>query len=208
MSYVRSAPGTALLLVVLIAIFAVELATGLADNPRRLLRYGALPSSGNFHGEYWRLFSYSLLHLNLTHLVANVALLAWVGRIVERRIGTLRFLLVYLASVLVAGLAIAFKDAMAPSFGVSLGASGGVFGLLTASIVLVFRRDLAAFGQDRGVRGGLLVCLGLGIAMSFLPGVSFAGHLGGLVAGTVLGIVVPAREATLPGRQAPAGGPA
>lgn len=208
MSYVRSAPGTAFLLILLIAVFAAEVALGVDDNPRRLLRYGALPSSGRFHGEYWRLLSYSLLHLNATHLIANVALLAWVGRIVERRIGTVRFLLVSVASALVAGLAIAFKDSLDPSFGMSVGASGGVFGLLSASIVLVFRRDLAAFGQDRGIRGGLLVCLGLGVAMSFLPGVSFAGHLGGLLAGVVLGLVVPARSIGLPARQAPAGGAA
>ena len=206
MSYVRSAPGTAILLVVLVTMFVVEVATGAADNPRRLLRLGALPSGGNLHGEYWRLFTYSLLHLNTTHLVANVALLAWVGRIVERRIGTPRLLLVYIAAGVIAGLAIAFKDVADPSFGVSVGASGGVFGLLSASIVLVFRSDMAGFGQDRGVRVGLLACLGLAIAMSFLPGVSFAGHLGGLVAGTVLGLIVPARA--LPGQQAPATGPA
>lgn len=208
MSYVRSAPGTAFLVFLLIAVFVAEVAFGVDDNPRRLLRYGALPSSGNFHGQYWRLFSYSLLHLNATHLIANVALLAWVGRIVELRIGTARFLLVYLASVLVGGLAIAIKDALDPSFGMSVGASGGVFGLLAASIVLVFRRDMARFGQDRGIRGGLIVCLALAIAMSFLPGVSFAGHLGGLVAGLILALVVPARDAAPPARQAPAGEPA
>jgi rhomboid protease GluP len=208
MSSFRSAPGSALLVVLLIAIFVAEVVFGLDDNPRRLLRYGAIPSSGRFHGEYWRLLSYSLLHLNTTHLVANVALLAWVGRIVERRVGTGPFFLVSIVSVLVAGLAIAFKDVLDPTYGVSVGASGGVFGLLSASIVLVFRRDMAGYGQDRGVQGGLLVCLGLAIAMSFLPGVSFAGHLGGLVAGTVLGLVVPGRATGVPGRRAPAGGQA
>jgi len=194
MSALRAMPGTVVVIVVLAVVFLWELAVGAMGDPIALLGLGALPSDGRLNGEYWRVVTYSLLHLDSTHIVANVALLAWVGRIVERRIGTTRFALIYVISVLAAGVAIVIKDSLAPSSGASVGASGGVFGLLGASIVFVFRADMARFGQDRGVRTGLLVCLAIALAISFLPGVSFAGHVGGLVAGLALGQVVGSRD--------------
>ena len=191
---IKAAPLTVVLCALLVAVFGYELAVGADDNSRRLLRLGALPSDGRLEGEYWRVLSYSLLHLNVTHIVANVALLAWVGWIVERRVGPSRFALTYLISVAAAGIAIVIADTLAPSRGSTVGASGGVFGLLGASIVFVFQPDMARYGQDRGVRLGLLVVLALAIGMSFMPGVSFAGHLGGLIAGVSIGLVIGSRE--------------
>jgi len=175
-------------------MFGIEIATHTMGDENALLKFGALPADGQLHGEYWRFITYAFLHLNWTHIIANLALLWWVGRIVERRVGTGRFALIYLVSILLSGATILFKYVMAPSEGAALGASGGVFGLLGAALVFVYRHDMAAFGQDSGLRNGLWICLAIGLAISFLPGVSIAGHIGGLIAGLIMGWIVAAKE--------------
>jgi rhomboid protease GluP len=191
---VKSIPGTWILILILLAMFGVEISTHTMGNETALLKLGALPANGQLHGEYWRFITYAFLHLNWTHILANLALLWWVGRIVERRVGTGRFAVIYLVSILLSGATILFKYVMSPSEGAAIGASGGVFGLLGTALVLVYRKDMATFGQDRGLRTGLWICLAIGLAISFLPGVSIAGHIGGLIAGLILGAIVAAKD--------------
>src|SRR4030095_1952630 len=96
----RSAPGTFSLAVILLIVFGIEIATHRMGDETALLGLGALPADGQLNGEYWRLITYSFLHLNWTHIILNLALLVWVGRIVERRVGTARAALIYTVSVL------------------------------------------------------------------------------------------------------------
>jgi membrane associated rhomboid family serine protease len=190
----KSSPGTIMLAIALAVIFAIELYTHRVGDETALLALGALSANGQLNGEYWRLITYAFLHLTRAHIILNVALLLWVGRIVERRLGTARFALIYFVSILLSGLTIFIKYASAPSQGSAVGASGGVFGLLAAALVLVYRKDMADFSQDTGLRTGLWVCLLVAIGISFLPGVSFVGHLGGLIAGLALGFVITRKD--------------
>src|SRR5438067_8746380 len=80
--------GTLLLIVAIAIGFGIELATNSVGNDAALLKLGALPDDGQLHGEYWRIATYSFLHFNWLHLLLNVGLLFWVGRIVERQVGT------------------------------------------------------------------------------------------------------------------------
>lgn len=185
----KSNIGTSVLVVILLLVFGIEIYTHAAGNEFALIGLVALPADGQLNGEYWRLISYSFLHLNWNHIILNLALLLWVGRIVERRVGTARASLIYGLSVLASGIAILIKDNLNPSQGSSVGASRGIFGLLGAALVLVYRKDMVSFGQDTGLQRGLWVSFLVGVGMSLLPGVSFAGHLGGLIAGLVLGFV-------------------
>ena len=73
-----------------------------------------------------------------------------------------------------------------PTTGIAVGASGAVFGLLAAAVLLVFRSDAAERYRDRRLRVALLTCLVVGTVISFLPGVSLAGHLGGLLGGLLI----------------------
>lgn len=190
----KSTPGTLTLAAILLVVFGVEIATHRMGDETALLGLGALPADGHLNGEFWRLITYAFLHLNWTHIILDLALLVWVGRIVERRVGTARAAIIYGVSVLVSGVAILIKYSLAPGQGSSVGASGGIFGLLAAALILVYRRHMSTFGQDRGLRIGLWACLGAGIAMSFLPGVSYAGHLGGLISGLILGFMITERD--------------
>jgi membrane associated rhomboid family serine protease len=190
----KAMPGTLILAIALAAVFGIEIEARRVGDETALLALGALPANGQLHGEYSRLITYAFLHLNWQHILLNLALLLWVGRIVEKRIGTARLGLIYFVSVLLSGLTIFIKYAAAPSQGSAVGASGGIFGLLAAALVLVYRKDMAEFSQDTGLRTGLWICFVIGIGMSFLPGVSLAGHLGGLIAGLVLGFLITKKD--------------
>jgi rhomboid protease GluP len=183
----KSTPGTFILGLALVVVFAIELITQRMGNETALLGLGALPTDGHLNGEYWRIFTFSFLHLSWAHLLLNLALLYWVGRIFERHIGTIPTVLIFEVSCILSGVAILVAHSFSPTPGSAIGASGGDFGLLGAALILVYRRDAAVFGQDQGLRIGLWLCLAIGLAESVLPGVSIVGHLAGLLVGLPLG---------------------
>ena len=66
----KPSTGTIILVVTFLVVFGIELASHSAGNEASLLKLGALPDSGELHGQYWRLGIYSFLHLNGTHLLS------------------------------------------------------------------------------------------------------------------------------------------
>ena len=178
--------GTTFLLATIAIAFAVELARGALGNDTVLLSLGALPDSGQLLGQYWRFLSFGFLHADLCHFLFNVAFLLWVCPVVERRVGPIVLLSVFFAASVLSGVAILLKHVVVPAAGTSLGASGGLFGLLGAALVLVYRIPPA---NPRLRRGLWLTLLG-GIAFSVLPGVSMAGHVTGLLVGVLAALLV------------------
>ena len=180
----RTNLGSAAIFCVMAAVFALERATGAVANDARLLGLGALPDSGQIDYEYWRLLTFGFLHYDLRHVLLNTVLLLLVGPTVERRAGTVRLLLIFLSASVASGVGILFKHQLWPSQGASIGASGGLFGLLGAALVLVYR-----FRPQRPfVRVGLIVVLVLGLTYSTLPGVSMIGHIIGLFVGSAIAL--------------------
>ena len=182
----RTRIGSAGIWFTIIAMFLVELARGAVANNAELLRLGALPDSGQIHHEYWRLITCGFLHWDLRHLLLNTLLLFLLGPIVERRAGTVGLLIIFLSASVASGAGILIKHQIWPAEGVSLGASGGMFGLLGAALVLAFRRP-----SPSRLRSVLVTALLLGLIYSFLPGVSMIGHIVGLIIGTTMGFVIP-----------------
>jgi membrane associated rhomboid family serine protease len=139
--------------------------------------------------EPYRFVTAALLHatggtFGLTHILFNMYALWILGPSLERAFGRLRFLALYVASVVggnVLVLLVASRTDLSWLTGV-LGASGGIFGLFGA--VLIAQRRIG--GDLRPIA----VVLALNLAISFLvPGISWQGHVGGLVTGTALGAV-------------------
>ena len=131
--------------------------------------YGPLVQSG----EYWRLFSVALVHGGLTHLFFNMFSLLVLGNPVEAAFGKVRFLVIFLVSLLTGSLASIYLDS-APH--VSVGASGAIFGLFGAFIALGKR-------LNQGARD-IYVIVGLNFALGFiLGGIDWRAHLGGLIGG-------------------------
>ncbi|MEY2494479.1 MAG: hypothetical protein QOJ45_971 [Verrucomicrobiota bacterium] len=181
-------------------MFLIEIARGAVGNDAGLLGLGALPDGGQIHHEYWRFLTAGFLHYDPTHLVLNTLLLLLIGPIVERRAGTPWLLLIFLSGSLTSCIGMFVKHLLWPSQGVSLGASGGMFALLGAALVLVFRLP----SQKRLVRIRLIVVLVVGLGYSVLPGISMVGHIVGLVVGTTIALLIPLNAVLSPVARAPA----
>jgi len=135
------------------------------------------------HGEWWRIATGAFMHGGLTHLALNMVALWQIGRELEVTIGSSRTLAIYVASLIASGLAVVH---FAPS-DVTVGASGAIFGLFGALLAVGVR--LGARGRELVRR--ILPIIAINLAFTFaIPFISKAGHLGGLVAGFVVGLAL------------------
>ena len=186
--------GTVTLVVALVAVFGIEVATHGVGNEASLLKLGALPDNGALHGQYWRVVTYSFLHFNGVHLLVNVLLLLWVGRIVESWIGIAYAAAIYVSSVLSSAAVILIFHNLHPKVGATVGASGGIFGLLAAALIISHRHSADSLDRESRLRTWLWIVLIAGMGISFLPGISMAGHVGGLIGGTLLACIAKFRK--------------
>jgi len=180
--------GTIILLAALLIVFGIEVASHSVGNEALLLKLGALPDDGQLHGEYWRLATYSFLHLNATHLLVNAMLLLWIGRVVESRVILTEAGAIYVASVFCSAAMILFVHHLHPKTGATMGASGGIFGLIAAALIVLYREKREPLDPQSRIRTLLWIALLAGLGASLLPGISMVGHLGGLIGG---GFVAP-----------------
>jgi membrane associated rhomboid family serine protease len=131
-------------------------------------------------GEWWRIVTSGFLHFDLMHLGFNMFLLWWLAKMLEPSLGRVRFVVLYAVALLGGGLGVLLLDPNA----ITGGASGAVFGLMGASVVLMRSRGIDVMQSGLG---GLVI---INVLLSFRPGVSLGGHLGGLVAGALAGAIV------------------
>jgi membrane associated rhomboid family serine protease len=168
-----------------VLVFLANLAQGSSLNrvSGSLFEKGALYIHGGLdQGEWWRLITAAFLHGSLLHLGLNMFVLWIVGAPVEQAIGRARFLVLYLVSGLAgsAGALIFSPDA------VTVGASGAIFGILGAALVLESQRSYVLGGQAFGL-------IAINLVLTFaIPNISVGGHLGGL-AGGALGMLALSR---------------
>jgi membrane associated rhomboid family serine protease len=139
-------------------------------------------------GEYWRLWSVTLLHGDILHLAFNMYALYLAGTIVERWYGPLRYLAFYLACAAAGSTASFVFGGDVPSVGAS-GAIFGLFGILLAAGRVHHPVDR----QSRALVSQLMFLIVINILFGFASGGSIdnAAHLGGLAAGLWLGAIVP-----------------
>jgi membrane associated rhomboid family serine protease len=149
---------------------------GSFTNPAgEIFLHGYLRAYEVANGEWWRLVTAAFLHANPLHIFFNMLMLWWFGRPLELLLGRGRFLAVYFLSIL-AGSAGAL---LVTPTGATIGASGAVFGILGAGLVLE-RNRIDVFGGS----ALLVVLFNLGLSFT-LSYVSIGGHIGGLVGGAL-----------------------
>jgi rhomboid protease GluP len=190
---VKPGIGTTVLVAALFVVFGIELASHSVGNETLLLKFGALPDDGELHGEYWRLATYSFLHLNGTHLLVNAMLLFWIGRIIESRVIFVSAGAIYVSSVLCSAAMILFVHHLHPKTGATMGASGGIFGLFAAALIILHRERVEPLDRESRLRALVWVALLVGLGVSLLPGISMAGHVGGLIGGAVAATIARLR---------------
>jgi membrane associated rhomboid family serine protease len=169
---------TKILIGINVLVFLVNLAQGssLGQVSGSLFEKGALYIHGGLdQGEWYRLITAAFLHGNLIHITFNMIVLWFVGAPVEMAIGRGRFLALYLIS----GLAGSAGALIFSPNAVTVGASGAIFGILGAALVLEFQRNYVLGGQALG-----LIVINLVLTFA-VPNISRGGHIGGLIGGAL-----------------------
>jgi membrane associated rhomboid family serine protease len=133
-------------------------------------------------GEVWRLVTSGFLHYGIFHLLTNMYALYWLGQMLEPALGNARFAVLYGVSLLAGS----FGALLLSPGSFTAGASGAVFGLLGAAIVMARSRGIDL------MRSGLAPILLLNLAITFFPGtnISIGGHLGGVVGGALVALAM------------------
>jgi membrane associated rhomboid family serine protease len=139
--------------------------------------WGPMVSSG----EWWRLITNGFLHASILHIGSNMLALFFIGRGLEPVLGALRLGLIYFVSLAAGSLGVIVLDPGS----LSIGASGAIFGLMGAYVVLA--RDRGISVMQSGI--GPVILLNLAITFT-IPGISKGGHIGGLIGGAAIGWVV------------------
>ena len=137
-----------------------------------------------YNNEWYRLFTVALTHANLLHLGFNMYALMVLGNPLEVTFGKQKYLTVFFLSLLTGSLASAY---LAPMYGTSVGASGAVFGLFGAMVVVGKK-----IGADvRSIAAIIGINFFIGFAMG---GVDWGAHLGGLIGGALAAQIVLAKR--------------
>jgi membrane associated rhomboid family serine protease len=158
---------------VIVYLITVAQGSGLNDPGGSLFNKWALFGPLVDHGDWWRLITSAFLHASVIHIAFNMLALWWLGAPVEMALGRLRFIGLYLVS----GLSGAAGALVADPNAVTVGASGAIFGLLGAGLILEWQ----ATGS---IAGNYLTLILINLAISFaVPGISIGGHVGGLIGG-------------------------
>jgi membrane associated rhomboid family serine protease len=139
-------------------------------------------------GEWWRIFTSAFIHLGPIHLAFNMFVLYQYGSLVERMYGPVEYTVIYLLCAAGGSVLTILVDPVQSA----AGASGAIFGLV-GLLFVVSRRHHAVLGREARMMvagiGGFVVYL---LIFTFLvPGISWTGHIGGLIVGAVLGFLLP-----------------
>jgi membrane associated rhomboid family serine protease len=164
----------------LLAINIVVFVTGIPQTQGALIASDVL-----FKDEWWRLLSNAFFHWNILHIALNMYALYTFGPLLETMWGSVRYLLLYLIGALGCSCAVMLQ----PAVQAAVGASGALCGLVTSFGVWVYlnRHSLPPNLVSAWMRN-LFINIFLMIGISMMPNVSWAGHLGGAVAGALVSV--------------------
>ncbi len=173
---------TVVILVVLVVIFLAEVRVGALASREAIVAMGALARERVAAGEYWRLLTAPWLHGGVDHLVGNGIALFILGMLCEAAFGRAQFVLLYVLSGLAGSVV-----SLAVSVGPSVGASGAIFGLQGAAIMLFRLHRDRLLVRDRRVGFVLLVWAIYSIAGGLMqPFIDNGAHIGGAVGGALI----------------------
>ena len=139
-------------------------------------------------GQYWRLITSNYIHIGFTHLLFNMWCLYSIGTELEEFIGSQYFIVIYTISGISGSIASCFFNYNI----VGAGASGAIFGISGALLVMAYY--ISRKFKDENFNYNytpLVVFIGYNVIFGFLvPGIDNAAHIGGLIIGSILGLVL------------------
>lgn len=152
--------------------------------PELTLRLGGISGEALLRGEWWRLLTCAFVHCGIVHILLNMYVLSSLGTVTESIWGSRRFLVLYIVSAICAS---CLEMGIHP-VSIGAGASGAIWGLLCSLLVWLQlnRNHLPEKFVKEGLQRLGLVLL-ISIAVSFAPGVGWAAHFAGGIAGMLIG---------------------
>lgn len=185
----RKEPVTAGLILLNILVFLAVEFTGSSQNTMHMLDCGAAYTPMIVQGgEYYRLFTCMFLHFGIEHLLNNMLVLFVLGSRLERVIGKIKFLLIYMLGGVLGNVISLYLELHAQNFAVSAGASGAVFAVMGAMIYIVIRNK-GRLG-DLSMRQ-ILIMAAFSLYFGFAStGVDNTAHVAGMVSGFLLAVLL------------------
>lgn len=184
---------TTVIIVINVAVFLILSLFGNTEDAVFMLQHGAMyePMVTQQH-EFYRIFTSMFLHFGITHLLNNMVLLGALGWNLELEIGKIRFLIIYLVSGIGGNLLSLYFGISAETYAVSAGASGAIFGLMGALLyVVIANRGRLGRLSGRGMLFMVVLSLYFGFTSS---GVDNWAHIGGLITGFVMAVILYRRK--------------
>lgn len=152
---------------------------------RLLLWFGQHNASVTLGGDWWRVLTAGFLHAGLMHVLFNMWALSVFGPPLEREVGSLPFAGLYLAALLWGGVAFLW---LGEPRAFAVGASGAIFGLFGAWTAIALANRRTIMGQAQLRQMGMLLVLNAALPL-IAPNIAWQAHLGGFVAGFLVGLV-------------------
>lgn len=157
-----------------------------------LYNYGRLSLNETLGGQWYRIFTAMFLHGSMAHLVGNMIMLFYLGNIVEKELGHIKYFVLYFMSGIAAGMASLWMQSLKIAAGGttagSIGASGAVFGML-GGLLWIIIRNKGRLADLSFIRVLFLICYTLYGGLTS-TNVDNAAHFGGLAAGFVLSLLL------------------
>ena len=175
---------TYIIMAICIILFILMELSGGSTNSQTLLKYCANLDVLVKNGEYYRLFTCIFLHIGIMHLLCNMYSLYIIGREVENLFGKIKYIIIFILSGIYGSImSLAFTHNT-----ISAGASGAIFGLLGALLYFgMHYRTYLGEAIKRSIIPIIVVNLIIGF---FAEGIDLAAHIGGLVGGVLVAMMV------------------
>lgn len=186
---IQKEPMTSALVLINIVVFLLVEISGGSQITGHMLDWGAAFTPFiRDQQEYYRLFTSMFLHFGMTHLAHNMLLLFVLGGRMERTVGKIRFLIIYLAGGLTGNLVSYLWSLRSEQYAVSAGASGAVFAVMGALLYVIIRNK--GHVEDLSTRQMVIMAV-LSLYFGFAStGVDNAAHVGGFLGGVIVAILV------------------
>ena len=189
MEEIKREPVTALLILLNTLIFLIVEFTGGSENGQHMLECGAVYAPLIIEqGQWYRMITSMFLHFGAPHLINNMLVLFVLGGRLERTVGKLKYLLIYLLGGMGGNLLCLFLELDSADFAVSAGASGAVFAVMGAMIYAVIRGR--GHIEDLSARQ-VVIMAAFSLYFGFTSeGVDNVAHVGGLICGFLLAVLL------------------